>query len=298
MPFERVSYQATTIYPSEDSWEDTRSTSAWWSTPTAPSSPRVDRGFRPLMAGVDHACCRRSSNDGRVRTTTRASRSPTSDRCRVTPGCRSASPSAMSTGAHRSAGDADAAEGGASRRATPTCCARCRCCGRWLRRACPVAEVVWWDADEQWFEVPYFMVRFLPRRDLCGPRAVAGVRAVSTCADVPPLGGRGARARAPRRPSLAVLPDWEAAEARCAPRSSSGPPILQKAAEPEWIAMGGAHPRAAAATLPADARRRHLPRRLPDEQHPVRRVVGRGRCSTGRSAASAPSCSTSAGCCS
>ena len=25
----------------------------------------------------------------------------------------------------------------------------------------PVAEVVWWDADEQWFEVPYFMVRFL-----------------------------------------------------------------------------------------------------------------------------------------
>src|SRR5215207_6608727 len=26
----------------------------------------------------------------------------------------------------------------------------------------PVAPVVWWDADEQWFDVPYFMVRYLP----------------------------------------------------------------------------------------------------------------------------------------
>jgi aminoglycoside phosphotransferase (APT) family kinase protein len=25
----------------------------------------------------------------------------------------------------------------------------------------PVAPVVWWDADEQWFDVPYFMVRYL-----------------------------------------------------------------------------------------------------------------------------------------
>ena len=32
-----------------------------------------------------------------------------------------------------------------------------------LRRGgVPVAELRWWDADEQWFEVPYFMVGLLP----------------------------------------------------------------------------------------------------------------------------------------
>src|SRR5688500_16257414 len=25
----------------------------------------------------------------------------------------------------------------------------------------PVAPVIWWDEDEQWFDVPYFMVRYL-----------------------------------------------------------------------------------------------------------------------------------------
>lgn len=41
----------------------------------------------------------------------------------------------------------------------------------------PVAEVVWWDADERWFEVPYLMVRRLPGSTWNVREAVATGRA-------------------------------------------------------------------------------------------------------------------------
>jgi hypothetical protein len=46
----------------------------------------------------------------------------------------------------------------------------------------PVAEVVWWDDDERWFDVPYFMVRFLPG-ETYQVREPAPVFAGVACAD-------------------------------------------------------------------------------------------------------------------
>lgn len=99
----------------------------------------------------------------------------------------------------------------------------------------PVAEVVWWDADEQWFEVPFFMVRFLPGETYVvrGPAAefdgIAPADVLRSAVEV--------LAAIHRVDHTAVLPDWES------PKSLEAEirfwhPILQKAAEPEWTALG------------------------------------------------------------
>lgn len=99
----------------------------------------------------------------------------------------------------------------------------------------PVAEVVWWDADEQWFEVPYFMVRFLPGDTYAvrdpGP-AFAGV----SCAEVM-RSVVEALALVHRVDHRRLLPDWEAPK-DLVTEIDFWVPILQKSAEREWIGMG------------------------------------------------------------
>jgi aminoglycoside phosphotransferase (APT) family kinase protein len=99
----------------------------------------------------------------------------------------------------------------------------------------PVAVVVWWDADEQWFEVPYFMVRFL-EGETYAVREPAPVFDGIACADVL-RSAVEALALVHRVPHEQVLADWEPAR-ELATEIDFWQPILQKAAEPEWIAMG------------------------------------------------------------
>ena len=71
----------------------------------------------------------------------------------------------------------------------------------------PVAEVAWWDDDERWFGVPYFMVRLLPGEtyQVRDPSpAFAGV----SCSDVMRAAVE-ALALVHRVDHHAVLPDWE-----------------------------------------------------------------------------------------
>ncbi len=99
----------------------------------------------------------------------------------------------------------------------------------------PVAEVVWWDADEQWFEVPYFMVRFLAG-ETYAVREPAPVFDGVACGDVL-RSAVESLALVHCVPYLDVLPDWEAPK-QLDVEIDFWQPILQKAAEPEWIAMG------------------------------------------------------------
>ncbi len=99
----------------------------------------------------------------------------------------------------------------------------------------PVAEVVWWDADERWFEVPYFMVRLLSG-ETYAVREPAPVFDGVECADVLRAAVE-ALALVHLVPHERVLPDWEAPK-ELATEIDFWQPIMQKAAEPEWIAMG------------------------------------------------------------
>jgi len=107
-----------------------------------------------------------------------------------------------------------------------------------LRRSgVPVAELAWWSDDERWFEVPFFMTRRLPGSTYAvrdpdpvfprGPEFATSVfeQAVDALAQVHTMDWRAELAgwQEPR-----LLPDeirfWD--------------PLLAKAAEPGWVAMG------------------------------------------------------------
>ncbi len=134
----------------------------------------------------------------------------------------------------------------------------------------PVAEVRHWSDDESWFDVPFFMVGKLPGETYIvrkpDPRFAAwGLghdevfgQAVEALARVHTFDWR------------ARLASWEA------PRDLVDEihywdPILAKAAEPEWIGLGERTRDLLLANVPAAPSRWRVPRRLPDQQHPVRR---------------------------
>ncbi len=101
----------------------------------------------------------------------------------------------------------------------------------------PVPPMRWWDADEQWFDVPYFMVGLLPGttfqvRDPDPAFAAHGV----TAADVfmQAVDGLARVHGVDWRSSLA---DWQA-PMDLADEVAFWDSILLKAAEPEWISMG------------------------------------------------------------
>ncbi len=99
----------------------------------------------------------------------------------------------------------------------------------------PVADVVWWDADEQWFEVPYFMVGLLPG-ETYQVRDPAPMFDRVLCADVL-RSAVEVLAQVHLVAHTAVLADWE--EPRdLADEIEFWAPILAKAAEPEWVALG------------------------------------------------------------
>lgn len=111
----------------------------------------------------------------------------------------------------------------------------------------PVAEVVWWDADEQWFQVPYFMVRLLPGAtyQVRDPDPVfAGV----DCAAVL-RSAVEALALVHRVDYQAVLGDWEPPRA-LVDEIEFWSPLLAKAAEPQWAALGEQARDLLLATLP------------------------------------------------
>lgn len=114
----------------------------------------------------------------------------------------------------------------------------------------PVAEVVWWDADEQWFEVPYFMARFLSG-ETYAVREPAPVFDGVECADVL-RSAVEALAQVHLVPHERALPDWEAPKELEA-EIDFWQPILQKAAEPEWRAMGERTRELLASRVPASA---------------------------------------------
>ena len=105
------------------------------------------------------------------------------------------------------------------------------------RHGVPVAEPRWWDDDEQWFDVPYFMVGLLPGstfavRDPHPSFAAAGVGA----ADILGAAVEGL--------ALVHLVDWtvdladwqEPKDLETEVRFWD--PLLAKSAEPEWIGLG------------------------------------------------------------
>jgi aminoglycoside phosphotransferase (APT) family kinase protein len=98
-----------------------------------------------------------------------------------------------------------------------------------------VAPVVWFDDDERWFEVPFFMVRFL-HGETYQVRDPAPVFADVSCADVL-RSAVEALALVHRVDHATALPDWEQPK-DLRTEIEFWAPILQKAAEPEWIEMG------------------------------------------------------------
>jgi aminoglycoside phosphotransferase (APT) family kinase protein len=105
-----------------------------------------------------------------------------------------------------------------------------------LRRCgVPVAEVRWWDDDEQWFDVPYFMVGRLP-----GATYIVRDPDPSFPADA----ARAVFEQAVDALALVHRVDWRTELAGWeAPRALDDEirfwdPILAKAAEPEWVALG------------------------------------------------------------
>jgi aminoglycoside phosphotransferase (APT) family kinase protein len=112
-----------------------------------------------------------------------------------------------------------------------------------------VAPVVWWDADEQWFEVPYFMVRYL-RGTTYAVRDPA-----PQLASVPPAdifrAAVEALASAHRVDHTVHLADWEHPKS-LQTEIEFWAPILQKAAEPAWIEMGERARQVLLENVPAD----------------------------------------------
>jgi aminoglycoside phosphotransferase (APT) family kinase protein len=114
----------------------------------------------------------------------------------------------------------------------------------------PVAEVVWFDDDEQWFDVPYFMVRFLSGSTYAVREPGPAFDAVA-CADVL-RSAVEALAQVHRVDHERALPGWETPK-DLRTEVDFWVPILQKAAEPAWIGMGE---RTRDAAAPPAARRR------------------------------------------
>jgi aminoglycoside phosphotransferase (APT) family kinase protein len=100
----------------------------------------------------------------------------------------------------------------------------------------PVAPVLWWDADEQWFGVPYFMVRYLHGQTYAvrdpDPAAFAGVDPSAVFRSAVE-----ALALAHQVDHERSLSDWEKPKT-LHEEIEFWKPILQRAAEPEWIEMG------------------------------------------------------------
>ena len=113
-----------------------------------------------------------------------------------------------------------------------------------------VPPVRWWSEDEQWFDVPYFMVDRLPGRTFAfrdptvqpDPAMVRSVfeQAVDALVTIHKFDWR------------VRLADWEKPRP-LADEVAYWEPILQKAAEPEWIAMGEEVRDLLVAQLPVDA---------------------------------------------
>lgn len=105
------------------------------------------------------------------------------------------------------------------------------------RRGVPVAELRWFDADEQWFDVPYFMVGLLDGatyavRDPDPVFATSGTdvdgvfkQAVEGLALVHAVDWRE------------ELPDWQR-PIELTNEVSFWDPLLAKAADPSWVALG------------------------------------------------------------
>jgi aminoglycoside phosphotransferase (APT) family kinase protein len=99
----------------------------------------------------------------------------------------------------------------------------------------PVAEVVWWSDDEQWFEVPFFMVRMLPGETYLVREPSASFAGVS-CAEVLRRAVE-ALAQVHALDHARVLTGWELPrEVRT--EIEFWTPLIAKAAEPEWRQMG------------------------------------------------------------
>lgn len=98
----------------------------------------------------------------------------------------------------------------------------------------PVAEVVWADDDEQWFEVPYFMVRFLAG-ETYAVREPSPSFAVG--ADVVLRHAVEALATVHLVDQPRVLGDWEPAK-DLRTEIEFWTPLIAKAAEPEWRTLG------------------------------------------------------------
>jgi aminoglycoside phosphotransferase (APT) family kinase protein len=98
----------------------------------------------------------------------------------------------------------------------------------------PVAPVVWFDDDERWFDVPFFMVEFLPGETYAVRDPSPAFDGV-TCAQVL-RSAVEALALVHRVDHATVLPDWEQPK-DLRTEVEFWVPILQKAAEPEWAAM-------------------------------------------------------------
>ena len=99
----------------------------------------------------------------------------------------------------------------------------------------PVAEVVWWDADERWFDVPYFMTRLLPG-DTYAVREPSPAFDGVECADVVRHAVE-ALDLVHQVDHRAVLADWEAPK-QLRQEIEFWTPLLAKAAEPEWAVLG------------------------------------------------------------
>lgn len=108
-----------------------------------------------------------------------------------------------------------------------------------------VAPVVWWDADEQWFEVPYFMVRYLSGSPY-------NVRAPSPAFKGVPLADLfRAAVEALASAHRVDVRDWEQ------PKSlevevDQWVPLMQKAAEKDWIGMAERTREVLLACLPSE----------------------------------------------
>jgi aminoglycoside phosphotransferase (APT) family kinase protein len=115
----------------------------------------------------------------------------------------------------------------------------------------PVAPVVWFDDDERWFEVPYFMVRFL-RGETYQVRNPSPAFDGVSCADVL-RSAVEALALVHRVDHERLLPGWEPPK-DLRTEIDFWVPILQKAAEPEWTELG-------------ERTRQRLLERIPDVAH-------------------------------
>ena len=109
----------------------------------------------------------------------------------------------------------------------------------------PVAPVVWWDADERWFDVPYFMVRYLRGQTYQVRDPGPTFSGVST-ADV--FRSAVEALASAHRVDVAGWEDPKSLRTEI----DYWVPIMQKAAEPEWIGMAERTRELLLERLPAD----------------------------------------------